>query len=206
MEKVFKTEQEQFWAGEFGDNYIKRNMDRKMLASNVSLWSTMLQRGGTVTNCLELGTNIGLNLAALGTLFPQMDMYGVEINRKAAEECGKLDRVTVYNQSILDFSSELKYDLVFTCGVLIHINPDELPNVYDKMYDLTSKYIIIAEYYNPVPVELSYRGNAGKLFKRDFAGEIMDRHKDLKLIDYGFVYHRDNNFPQDDITWFLLEK
>lgn len=162
--------------------------------------------GGTVTNCLELGTNIGLNLAALGTLFPQMDMYGVEINRKAAEECGKLDRVTVYNQSILDFSSELKYDLVFTCGVLIHINPDELPNVYDKMYDLTSKYIIIAEYYNPVPVELSYRGNAGKLFKRDFAGEIMDRHKDLKLIDYGFVYHRDNNFPQDDITWFLLEK
>lgn len=46
MEKVFKTEQEQFWAGEFGDNYIKRNMDRKMLASNVSLWSTMLQRGG----------------------------------------------------------------------------------------------------------------------------------------------------------------
>jgi spore coat polysaccharide biosynthesis protein SpsF len=26
------------------------------------------------------------------------------------------------------------------------------------------------------------------------------------LVDYGFAYHRDPNFPQDDITWFLLEK
>ena len=33
----------------------------------------------------------------------------------------------------------------------------------------------------------------------------MDLYK-LKLIDYGFIYHRDNSFPKDDITWFLLEK
>ena len=29
---------------------------------------------------------------------------------------------------------------------------------------------------------------------------------DLTLLDYGFLYHRDNNFPQDDISWFLIEK
>ena len=28
----------------------------------------------------------------------------------------------------------------------------------------------------------------------------------LQLIDYGFQYHGDHNFPQDDITWFLMEK
>jgi spore coat polysaccharide biosynthesis protein SpsF len=44
------------------------------------------------------------------------------------------------------------------------------------------------------------------LFKRDFAGEMMDRYPDLKLLDYGFVYHRDPAFPDDDITWFLMEK
>jgi hypothetical protein len=43
-------------------------------------------------------------------------------------------------------------------------------------------------------------------FKRDFAGEIMDRFPDLRLVDYGFVYHRDPQFPQDDFTWFLMEK
>lgn len=34
----------------------------------------------------------------------------------------------------------------------------------------------------------------------------MDKFPDCQLVDYGFVYHRDNNFSQDDITWFLLEK
>ena len=45
-----------------------------------------------------------------------------------------------------------------------------------------------------------------KLFKRDFAGEVLDRFDDLRLFDYGFCYHRDLHFPQDDVTWFLLEK
>jgi spore coat polysaccharide biosynthesis protein SpsF len=55
-------------------------------------------------------------------------------------------------------------------------------------------------------VEVPYRGNSGKLFKRDFAGEMLDRYSDLQLLDYGFGYHRDPQFPVDDITWFLLEK
>jgi spore coat polysaccharide biosynthesis protein SpsF len=44
------------------------------------------------------------------------------------------------------------------------------------------------------------------LFKRDFASEIMERHPQMQLVDYGFVYRRDPNFPQDDITWFLMKK
>jgi len=35
---------------------------------------------------------------------------------------------------------------------------------------------------------------------------MLDRHNNFSLLDYGFVYHRDNNFPLDDGTWFLLEK
>ena len=64
---------------------------------------------------------------------------------------------------------------------------------------------MVAEYYNPSPVNLSYRGNEETLFKRDFAGELMEQYG-LKLVDYGFIYKRDNWAPQDDITWFLLEK
>jgi spore coat polysaccharide biosynthesis protein SpsF len=62
------------------------------------------------------------------------------------------------------------------------------------------------EYYSRKADEVLYRGHQGVLFKRDFAGELMDKFgSGLKLIDYGFVYHRDT-FPQDDLTWFLLEK
>ena len=50
-----------------------------------------------------------------------------------------------------------------------------------------------------------YTGHSGKLFERDFAGEIMDKFEDLILVNYGFNGHSDE-FPQEDITWFLMEK
>jgi spore coat polysaccharide biosynthesis protein SpsF len=81
-----------------------------------------------------------------------------------------------------------------------------LPLVYDKLYHSSMKYILIAEYYNPLPVTISYRGHQDRLFKRDFAGEFLKKFPDTELIDYGFAYKRDPNFPQDDITWFLMEK
>ncbi len=73
---------------------------------------------------------------------------------------------------------------------------------------ISNKYICIAEYYNPTPIENTYRGFEGFLFKRDFAGELLDSYDDLQLIDYGFAYRRDNNYHHyyDDISWFLLGK
>ena len=113
----------------------------------------------------------------------------------------------IYHQSILDFTPlRKKYDLVLIKGVLIHIDPDELFNVYEKLYQSCGRYLLIAEYYNPVPVEVKYRGHEEKLFKRDFASEFLEKYDDMKLVDYGFVWRKDPNFPQDDITWFLLEK
>jgi pseudaminic acid biosynthesis-associated methylase len=115
-------------------------------------------------------------------------------------------KVNIYTQSILDFQVDFQRNFVLIKGVLIHINPEYLNQVYDLLYQTSNKYICICEYYNPTPVEVSYRGHQGKLFKRDFAGEIMDKFNDLELIDYGFVYHRDYQFPQDDMNWFLLKK
>jgi spore coat polysaccharide biosynthesis protein SpsF len=77
---------------------------------------------------------------------------------------------------------------------------------YEKLYESSNKYICIGEYYNPTPVSINYRGHSDKLFKRDFAGEFMDKYPDVELIDYGFSYRRDPLFPQDDITWFLFRK
>jgi spore coat polysaccharide biosynthesis protein SpsF len=117
-----------------------------------------------------------------------------------------LPKDNIFEGSILDFNPKKVFDLTLISGVLIHINPDELVNVYDKLVASSSKYLLVAEYYNPSPVTVPYRGHMDKLFKRDFAGEIMDRHPIMKLIDYGFAYRKDPNFPKDDITWFLMEK
>lgn len=202
----FKTEQEQFWADNFGDEYTSRNQNSKMVANNTALFTKILAHTSQINSIIEFGANMGLNLIALRQLLPNCELSAIEINQKAGIELNKIKNITIYNMSILDFSPDRLYDFVLTKGVLIHMDPDKLPIVYDLLYKTTGKFICIAEYYNPKPMEVNYRGHSNKLFKRDFAGEILNRFTDLKLIDYGFVYHRDYNFPQDDITWFLLEK
>jgi spore coat polysaccharide biosynthesis protein SpsF len=107
---------------------------------------------------------------------------------------------------LLNFDPKRTWDLTLIMGVLIHLNPEVLPHVYDKLVQSCGRYLLVAEYYNPTPVAIPYRGHTDRLFKRDFAGEIMDRHPQMQLVDYGFAYKRDPNFPQDDITWFLMAK
>ena len=120
---------------------------------------------------------------------------------------GKLIGVDcVFKGTIFEAPIKNKVDLSLIKGVLIHVNPEMLSVVYQKLYDSSKKYILIAEYYNSTPVTISYRGHSDRLFKRDFAGEFLDKYPDCQLIDYGFSYRRDVAFPQDDITWFLIKK
>jgi spore coat polysaccharide biosynthesis protein SpsF len=203
----YKTEQEAFWAGSFGDAYIDRNKSEQLLASNLQFFSKALKQAGKWSSCIEFGANIGMNLKALKLLFPGIQLKGIEINAAAAQALAEvIGPEHVYNGSIFDVEIENACDLAFIKGVLIHINPEELPTVYDKLYAASNKYILVAEYYNPSPVKIPYRGHNDRLFKRDFAGELMDRYPDLTLLDYGFAYRRDPAFPQDEITWFLMQK
>jgi pseudaminic acid biosynthesis-associated methylase len=203
----YLTEQETFWASSFGDEYIERNKSQKLLASNLNFFTKALSRAGQVKSVIEFGSNVGMNMRALKLLYPHQSQFSVEINPKAAEELKSLlGEENVFNGSILDFESSKKYELSLVKGLLIHINPEMLQAVYQKLYDYSTKYVLICEYYNPNPIEVDYRGHSGKLYKRDFCGEMMVKFLDLKLIDYGFAYKKDPAFPQDDITWFLMEK
>ncbi len=203
----YKTEQEAFWAGDFGNEYIDRNQGAELVAANLSLFAKILARTRGISNVLEFGSNRGLNLVALNQLLPGADLSAIEINGKAVAELEKLGITDkVYHTSILDFTPDYQRDFVFIKGVMIHLNPDVLPQAYDLIYKSSKRYILVMEYYNPTPVEIPYRGHSGKLFKRDFAGEMLDRFPDLQLLDYGFCYDRDYVFPNGDGTWFLMEK
>jgi len=202
----YKTEQEAFWAGKFGNEYVTRNKSALLLASNIQFFTKIIPRTMAVKSLIEFGSNIGMNLHAIKALLPDVELSAIEINQNAVSELEKFQDILVYPQSILDFSPNRTWDMVLIKGVLIHINPECLKQVYDRLYRSSNRYLCVAEYYNPTPVEVLYRGHSGKLFKRDFAGELLDDYPDLRLVDYGFAYHRDTNFPQDDITWFLLEK
>ena len=202
---AYKTEQEAFWAGQFGDDYIERNKGERLLQSNIALFSSIMERCGEIHSAIELGANIGINLAAIHAIIPQAKLTEVEINERAVASLRCLDFVETVHGSLLEYAHPTKADLAFTKTVLIHIDPEELVKAYAALYESTSRFVLVAEYYNPTPVEVSYRGHERRLFKRDFAGDLLDRYEDLRLVDYGFSYHR-AELPQDDITWFLLEK
>lgn len=203
----YATPQEEFWAGQFGSEYIGRNDGNQLLASNLNFFSKSLEQAGRVASCIEFGANIGMNLKALRLLHPGISLRGIEINPDAAKRLGTLiGPENVYEGSIFDFPITDRVDLALIKGVLIHINPDMLPVVYEKLHAASRRFILVCEYYSPTPVAVSYRGHTDRLFKRDYAGEMMDKYPDLFLVDYGFAYRRDPAFPQDDITWFLMEK
>jgi len=199
-----KTEQELFWEGQFGSEYTARNRD--LAHSREPFFSEILALVPNVQTICELGSNRGENLNALRALDPNLKLTGVEVNPVAVEHLREISGVEAVHSSIQDFQTNQHFDLVFTSGVLIHLNPDDLPLVYRKMAALSERYVMINEYYNPSPTEILYRGNTGKLFKRDFAGEFLDNTDGLfSVVDYGFLWSRMNP-AWDNTTWVLMKK
>jgi len=204
---TFRNEQEAFWSGEFGDAYIDRNQGSALLASNLHFFAGALRSVGPFRTMLEIGANIGMNLRAIELLYPGVEKVALEINRRACEELRQaLPDVEVIEGSIVDRYPSSAFDLVISKGVLIHLNPDDLPETYRKMGSAARRFVLIGEYYSPNPMEIEYRGYADRLFKRDFAGEFLEVNPEFGLRDYGFAYRRDLARAQDDISWFLLER
>ena len=155
---TYKTDQEAFWAGTFGDDYIERNQGKATVAANIAVFARILKQTDSVSNVIEFGSNTGLNLEAIQHLLPNAELSAIEINKNAATQLKRIKGIKVYHSSILDFEPDEVRDFVLVKGVLIHINPAELQRVYELLYKTSSRYICIVEYYNPSPVAVKYRG------------------------------------------------
>lgn len=196
------TDREELWAGEFGTEYHKRNP----LNLHVNMWKRIL-RPDQVKSAIELGAGCGHNLVALKALsWHGVKTTGVEINKEAANAMRNLGVDNVVNCPVLSFVPTDTYDMVITRGFLIHLSADELMRAFRLIANLSSRYVVMAEYYSPTTREVKYHGHGDALWARDFAGLFMERYPYFKLIDYGFVYRGDPVEPQDDITWFLMER
>lgn len=201
------TDQELFWKSDFGDQYIERNKSDYLLASNLHFFAKATQNIEKISTVFEFGCNIGMNLKALNLLMPDTALAAVEINEKAAQRARQLKNVAkVHNVSIQELQLTDTHDLVFSKGVLIHLDPNQLSATYEKLANLSKRYVMIAEYFNPSPIMVPYRDNDDKLYKRDFAHEFLIKNPDFRLIDYGFSYKNVENYSQDNITWFLMER
>lgn len=202
----YKTEQEQFWAGRFGNDYIKRN-NYDLLPTSTEAIRRQFRTLSDIRSVMEIGPNIGLNLVAINSLMPDTKLAAIEINSAAVKRLKELQIVPeLFECSILDYEPTKTYDVVLLVGILQHINPEQLTVVYDKIYSMSKRFIIVSDYFSPTPTSVTYRGHKNKLFKRDFVGEMLDRYGNFGLVDYGFLYSKENGFVFGDENWFVLEK
>ena len=202
-------ETNEFWKGNFGAGYVERNQAYDHALEREG-WNTMLRSAdrAQVKSVLECGCNIGRNLVTLRELLPHAESNLIEINADAFRTAVQRVKPSLsFNGPIQDSTfPDGRFDLVFTCGVLIHIHPDDLATCLQKMFRYSRRYILMGEYFNRTPVSIPYHGEADKLFKRDF-GKLFLETFPVRCVDYGFLWgHIYDAGGFDDITWWLFEK
>ena len=205
------NDQIELWRSEFGEKYASR--DANLITDEnqrrlVQDWGKILRTAISPRpqSVLEVGCNIGRNLVALHNLVPEL--HGVEPHPKVCEQARAnpaLAKATIHEGD----SSSLPYadsaiDLVFTSGVLIHIAPENLDKAVDEIVRVSRRYIVCIEYFSREPTQITYQGLDGFLFKRDFGRFYLERHPNLRPLDYGFLWHVFDS--ADDCNWWLFEK
>jgi spore coat polysaccharide biosynthesis protein SpsF len=198
------------WRGQFGNDYVGRNQaDEARVEDRRRMWQRILLplENRMPARILEVGANIGLNLRALKSLCPA-ELLGLEPNEEARRRLVS-DGVIPESNAIAGAGHAIplpdgSVDLAFTCGVLIHVDPEALGQTCREIHRVTKRYVAAIEYFADEPTEKHYRGETGALFKRDFGAFWMDQHPDLSLVDYGFFWKRMTNL--DNLTWWLFEK
>jgi len=175
------TDQLAAWTSSFGHRYTDRNnltvseMDdafalqfgiRKSEIYRDLIGPTRLRAG----RVLEVGCNVGLQLRLLARVNPTLEFHGVEPQLYALERARaacpemRFHQATAFDLPFEDGS----FDLVMTHGVLIHIEPTDLPRALSEIHRVTRRFILCHEYYSPETVEVRYHGEQGLLWKTDF--------------------------------------
>lgn len=208
-------EQIEQWAGQFGREYTERNPHtaedvRKLYLerygrTRVDMNSEFIEGLSREMKILEAGANVGTQLITLQEMGFK-NLYGVELQEFAIEMAKQYSKnIHIIQGNILDIPFKDGYfDMVFTSGVLIHIDPNNLATVMNEIARCSKKYIFGFEYYSEARQEIYYRGNHNLAWKCDFAKEYLKNVPGLKLVkEKKYTYLHENHLVD---TMFLLEK
>jgi pseudaminic acid biosynthesis-associated methylase len=169
--------QRKIWMGDFGDSYIDRNKNLDKINSQFKeligyskeeIFHDFFSSLNHELKVLEVGCNVGLNLSVLKKIGFQ-NLFGIEINEKAIKIAKEQNpEIEFFHSSIENFETNLKFDLVFTSGVLIHINPKSIPSILQKIYSLSDKFVFGYENFSETLTKLDYRNHSDILWKQNF--------------------------------------
>ncbi len=210
-----ETEQQKVWKGKFGQDYTIRNtismaeMEAYYLknfgVSRVEMNKKFLGQMSADIRILEVGANTGNQLLCLQQMGFK-NLFGIELQPFAVKKAKKrLKNITISTGSVFDISFPDKYfDLVFTSGVLIHLDPKDLDKALKEIYRCSKRYIWGYEYFSKKFVNVIYHKKDSLLWKGDYPEIFLDTFADLELVDkkiYPYL-HNDNH----DVMYLLQKK
>lgn len=98
---------------------------------------------------LEVGCNVGVNLAILGENLPGCTLYGVDINRAAIAYgrrwLGGRANLRCASAAALPFPDK-SVDIVFTDAVLMCIGPDQITHVLNELTRVARLGVVLNEF------------------------------------------------------------
>ena len=208
------TKQMEKWSGDFGKEYTDRNAfsleeldtlyKSKYGVTRTQLNQRFLEGMDRSIRVLEVGSNVGNQLLCLQSM-GFVNLYGIELQSYAVElSKARTKRINIIEGSAFDIPYKDGYfDLVFTSGVLIHINPSDIVWALREILRCTREYIWGFEYYADEHIEIIYRGHQELLWKADYAKLYLQQFEDLRIVKEERLKYLDS----DNIdTMFLLKK
>jgi len=213
MENQIK-EQADKWRGIFGKDYTDRNPQTISEMENLyiknfgvrrtELNSEFLEGLSKDMKILEVGCNVGTQLRVLESQ-GFTNLTGIEVQDYAVGVARNLSpKINFVVGSALNLPFEdNSFDLVFTAGVLIHINPKDLDKVLREIHRVSKKYIWGYEYFSEEYKEIDYRSNKELGWKNDFLGAYMGKFSDLNLLKEKKIDYLDDSNTDH---MFLLKK
>lgn len=194
------SETVEFWSGEFGDQYLARN--RVDWLKRVPFWQSILDKTNA-KSILEVGCNAAWNMQALRRVNSELAMTGIDVNEAALKEAKGhgFDVEIMPVHEVADKFGHGVCDLVISCGVLIHISPEDITKSMTAIANVTNSYVLAVEYEAQEEQMVKYRGNVDRLWRRPFGQ--MYQELGFDLIETGSVGQEDGF---DNCTWWLLEK
>jgi len=208
------------WTSEFGRSYTDRNtmtadeMDAAFATQfglrKSAIYHELVGPGRLPTGrALEVGCNIGLQLELLAKANPALELHGVEPQEYARERArARLPRMHFHAGDAFRLPfPDGAFDLVFTHGVLIHIDPEHLPRALAEIARVSARYVLCHEYYARETVAIRYHGQEGLLWKTNFAERYREVAPALREVAVRFYPYSDECGGPDLVDQVaLLEK
>lgn len=184
------------WRGDFGDSYHQRN---RFAPEDVKPLFDRILDGIEVDSVLEVGCGLGHNLMAIDA----ERRVGIEPNAAAREEAkATYPDLAVWNQLATEIHfPNSSFDLVLTCGLLIHIPPADIQKVIEEIVRVSSRYVLAIEYAFPVEEVREYRGKKDALWVRPY-GKLLQAWGGMRLVKWDDA--DEDLFP--GCSWWLMEK